>query len=136
MQLKQSSRYSGVAHLLVCVAVAAALPGTEASAAPAEPVPVRAIEQPGYVTAFEQVDLYSRITGYVEKVAVDLGDRVKSGDVLAKLAVPELEQQLKQKEARVLKAQTSITRAKLAAKVVATAQASEGRAEKKQRPAT
>ncbi len=77
----------------------------------------RPIEQPGYAAPFEQVDVYARITGYIEKVPVDLGDHVKKGQLLAKLAAPELEQKLEKKKAMIHKAQAGVAKAKAAALV-------------------
>src|SRR5438067_2015068 len=37
----------------------------------------RVVEQPGYVEAFEQTPVYTKIAGYVQKVHVDIGDRVQ-----------------------------------------------------------
>jgi multidrug efflux pump subunit AcrA (membrane-fusion protein) len=64
----------------------------------------RALQLPGQVEAAEQAQLYSRIVGFVQKADVDIGDRVKKGQVLAELAVPELEAELRQKEALVARA--------------------------------
>jgi multidrug efflux pump subunit AcrA (membrane-fusion protein) len=63
---------------------------------------VRLIEQPGYVKAYEQTPIYSKIAGFIEKINVDINDRVKKGDLLIELSVPEMEQDLKAREARVV----------------------------------
>jgi HlyD family secretion protein len=83
----------------------------------------RTVEQPGTVHAFEDTALYAKFTGYVGAIAddpdkknhpaydrqIDRGSRVKKDQVLAELAVPELEQELKQKEAQVEQAAAEIT---------------------------
>jgi multidrug efflux pump subunit AcrA (membrane-fusion protein) len=51
----------------------------------------RTVSQPGYVQAYEQTPVFSKIPGYVEKINVDKGDLVSKGKVLAVLRVPELE---------------------------------------------
>lgn len=61
----------------------------------------RTIEQPGYIQAYEQTPMFARIPGYVDKVHVEIGTLVRKGDVLAELAVPELFEEVKQKEAQV-----------------------------------
>src|SRR5262245_55365596 len=48
------------------------------------------IAQPGKVEAFEQTAIYSKIAGFVQKWHVDIGTRVKKGDLLVELLVPEL----------------------------------------------
>ncbi len=70
---------------------------------------LRAVRQPGTVEAFERTPLYARVAGYVEKVHVDIGDRVRAGDVLAKLSVLELEEEVRQKAALVEQAKAEIT---------------------------
>jgi multidrug efflux pump subunit AcrA (membrane-fusion protein) len=54
---------------------------------------------PGTTAAFAAANIYARATGYIAKRNVDIGDRVKAGDVLAELAVPELDDQISQNEA-------------------------------------
>src|SRR5437660_855584 len=45
--------------------------------------------QPGTVIAYEQVDLYSEVSGYLRSQSVDIGDRVSPKQVLAEIDVPE-----------------------------------------------
>jgi multidrug efflux pump subunit AcrA (membrane-fusion protein) len=74
--------------------------------------PIRhTVEQPGQIEGFEQTPLFARITGYIAKWNVDMGDRVKSGQVLAELSVPELHEQLRQKEAAVALAEAQVSEA-------------------------
>jgi RND family efflux transporter MFP subunit len=54
---------------------------------------------PGTTAAFATANIYARATGYIARRNVDIGDRVKAGDLLAQLAVPELEDQISQNEA-------------------------------------
>jgi RND family efflux transporter MFP subunit len=51
----------------------------------------RETSEPGQVEAFETVEILARVPGYVRRMAVDLGDRVDAGQVLAELEAPELE---------------------------------------------
>jgi RND family efflux transporter MFP subunit len=44
--------------------------------------------QPGSVHAFESVDLYAMVSGYLRTQAVDIGSHVKKGQVLASIDVP------------------------------------------------
>src|SRR5665213_2016832 len=50
---------------------------------------------------FQEVDVYSKVSGYIHKLNVDFGTHVKQGQVLAVLEIPELQQQLQQDEASV-----------------------------------
>lgn len=49
---------------------------------------------PGDVVGYYQSALYAKVTGYLKSIAVDKGDRVKKGEVLAEIEVPELRQRL------------------------------------------
>jgi RND family efflux transporter MFP subunit len=75
----------------------------------------RLIERPGYnIDAYERTALYARISGYVRKWNADIGDRVRKDDVLAELYVPEMEVELKQKDAGIRQASAEIAQAKAA----------------------
>jgi RND family efflux transporter MFP subunit len=54
---------------------------------------------PGTTAAFAAANIYARATGYIDKRNVDIGDRVKAGDLLAQLAVPEVDDQISRAEA-------------------------------------
>ena len=51
------------------------------------------VVQPGTIQAFEVTPIYSRISGYVEKYRYNIGDRVKAGDVLLDMWIPDLVEQ-------------------------------------------
>jgi RND family efflux transporter MFP subunit len=54
---------------------------------------------PGSTEAFEAANIMARITGYVAKRSVDIGDRVTAGQVLAEIAAQELDHQIAQAQA-------------------------------------
>src|SRR5579871_5944346 len=54
---------------------------------------------------YQEIDVYAKQAGYVKELYVDYGSRVKKGQVLAILEIPELEVQLKQDDAMVRNAQ-------------------------------
>lgn len=93
----------------------------------------RTTVQPGRVEAFEEAPLFAKVAGYVEEVAVDIGDRVQEGQVLARLFVPELHDDLSQREALVSQAEAEIHQAEAAVRSAeagrATAQAAIRQAE-------
>lgn len=72
----------------------------------------RSVRQPGSIQAYEQTPVFSKLAGYVKKWHVDIGDRVREGDVLAEIWVPEMEVELKQKDAQVQQADAEVTQAK------------------------
>lgn len=78
---------------------------------------IRRVEQPGEIHAFEQTPLHSKVTGFISTVHVDIGDRVKAGQLLAEISIPEYEQELKQKQAIVAQAAAETTQALAAIKV-------------------
>jgi RND family efflux transporter MFP subunit len=53
---------------------------------------------PGTTAAFDNANIYARATGYIAKRNVDIGDHIKQGELLAQLAVPELDDQIFQNE--------------------------------------
>src|SRR4029078_8463777 len=54
----------------------------------------RTLGIPGEVRAWNQATLYSKVAGFVRVVVVDMGTRVKKGDLLARLESPETDQQV------------------------------------------
>ena len=54
---------------------------------------VRETTQPATAQAFYSADLGVKVTGYVESVPVDIGDKVRKGQALAVIAAPELKEQ-------------------------------------------
>jgi RND family efflux transporter MFP subunit len=66
---------------------------------------------PGTTAAFAAANIYARATGYIAKRNVDIGDRVKVGDLLAALAVPELDDQIAQNEATLNQLKSALDQA-------------------------
>ena len=61
---------------------------------------------------FQEIDVYAKEAGYVKQLNVDYGSRVRQGQVMAVLEIPELEAQLQEDEA-VIKARTDeVTRSR------------------------
>ncbi len=54
------------------------------------------VSLPGTTLAFEQANIYARASGYVLKRYVDIGDRVKAGQLLAEITAPEVDHQIAQ----------------------------------------
>jgi RND family efflux transporter MFP subunit len=66
------------------------------------------VVQPGTIQAFEVTPVYSRISGYVEKYRYDIGARVKAGDDLIDMWIPDFVEQHGQKVAAVTRAAVQI----------------------------
>ncbi len=62
----------------------------------ARPTGEREVTFPGDVRAFWQTTLYAKVNGYIASLEVDKGDRVRKGEVLARIASPETDQQVQQ----------------------------------------
>ena len=65
----------------------------------------------GEFLPYQEVELHAKVAGYIQKINVDIGDRVHKGDILAILEIPELEAQLQAARAGVRHSQEEITRA-------------------------
>jgi RND family efflux transporter MFP subunit len=60
---------------------------------------------------FQEVDLHAKEAGYVKEIYVDVGSHVHSGQLLAVLEIPELQDEINRANAEVSRAQDEITRA-------------------------
>jgi RND family efflux transporter MFP subunit len=61
--------------------------------------PTISVVWPGSTEAFALADIYARASGYIAKRNVDIGSRVKQGDVLVEITAPEVQHQISQAEA-------------------------------------
>jgi HlyD family secretion protein len=77
----------------------------------------RTTTQTAHVEPYEKADLFAKVPGYLRKVHVDIGDRVKKDQVLAELWVPEMEQDRVQKQALVERVKADLGQADAAQKV-------------------
>ena len=65
------------------------------------------INLPGRLEAYSRAPILARVSGYVKAWHVDIGAPVKSGQLLAEIEAPELDQQILQARADLLSAQAS-----------------------------
>jgi RND family efflux transporter MFP subunit len=72
---------------------------------------------PAQTVAYESVDIYPKVTGFIETISVDRGSRVKAGELIIRLSAPELVAQRAHAEAAIQTAQSQLAsaQAKLAA---------------------
>jgi len=66
---------------------------------------------PGNIQAVTEAPLLARADGYIKRRLVDIGDRVQSGQILAEIEAPELDQQVRQAQATVQQTQAALTQA-------------------------
>jgi RND family efflux transporter MFP subunit len=62
---------------------------------------------PANTQAMQDTIVYARTSGYVARRFVDIGDRVKAGQVLAEIESPEVDQRLREANARLAEAQAN-----------------------------
>jgi RND family efflux transporter MFP subunit len=60
---------------------------------------------------YQEIDVHAKVAGYVKRIYVDVGDRVKEGQLIAVLEIPELQDEVQTAEASVSKSQEEIRRA-------------------------
>jgi len=60
---------------------------------------------------FQQIDVYAKESGFVRTLNVDYGTRVRAGQVMAILEIPELQMQLDEDQAEITDAAQQVTRA-------------------------
>lgn len=100
---------------LAALAFALAIPGAAAAEQAAtvvittpRPAPPRTVELPGSFEPYEDALLFARVTGYVARVHVDIGQRVKAGTPLVQLDIPEMQSTLVRARADVRAAEAAL----------------------------
>lgn len=66
---------------------------------------------PGNVSAIQYASIYARVDGYLSKRFVDIGDHVKTGQMLAQIDTPTIDEELAQAQADYLEAKAGLLRA-------------------------
>src|SRR6202008_4112059 len=62
---------------------------------------VQRLQTNATLEAFEETDLFAKVSGYLSDVRVDIGDHVKAGQVLAVISIPEMENELAEDKAQL-----------------------------------
>jgi membrane fusion protein (multidrug efflux system) len=95
-----------------------AVPSAEERSVIVAPVEARAFERtlalPADLTAFQDVAIHARVSGFIESIAVDRGSVVRRGAPLARIVAPELQSQLREAEAEVQSAEATLAEAQAA----------------------
>src|SRR5258705_131652 len=73
---------------------------------------VQRLQTNATLEAFEETDLFAKVSGYVSDVRVDIGDHVKAGQVLAVIDVPEMEKELAEANAQLESKRSSLESAR------------------------
>jgi RND family efflux transporter MFP subunit len=72
---------------------------------------VQLVTLPATTSAFASANIFARASGYIGKREVDIGDRVKQGQLLAEIVAPELDHQIAQAEATLAQIKWSLQQA-------------------------
>ncbi len=88
---------------------------------------------PGQTAAFASADLFARATGFIAERRVDIGSRVHQGDLLLRIAAPDLDEQLSQAQAQLGQMEAALMQAQASLK---QAQANTNLAESNKRRST
>jgi RND family efflux transporter MFP subunit len=68
----------------------------------------------GEFLPYQEVELHAKVSGYIRRIYIDIGDRVHNGQLLAELEVPELTAQVTGAQAGILRSKEEIQRARSA----------------------
>ena len=60
---------------------------------------------------YQEIDVMAKVAGYVREIKVDIGDRVKTGQLLATLEIPEMEDDKRRVQAGLQQSQAQVQRA-------------------------
>jgi RND family efflux transporter MFP subunit len=66
----------------------------------------------GEFKPYQDVEVMAKMAGYVKEIRVDVGDRVKEGDLLAVLEIPEMDDDLRRSQAAVKHSEAEVARAR------------------------
>jgi RND family efflux transporter MFP subunit len=80
---------------------------------PKQGAPQTEIILPGNMQAFTDSPIYARTNGYLKKWYVDIGGRVKVGQLLAEIETPEVDQQLQQARSQLNTAKANFNLAQI-----------------------
>ncbi|HUE04199.1 MAG TPA: efflux RND transporter periplasmic adaptor subunit [Bryobacteraceae bacterium] len=69
------------------------------------------IELPGSIQAITEAPVLARADGYLQRRMVDIGDRVRTGQALAEIDAPEMDEQIRQVKANLQQSQAAVDQA-------------------------
>jgi RND family efflux transporter MFP subunit len=81
---------------------------------PTKGEPTSELLLPGNIEPLYSANLYARVAGYLDRRNVDIGSKVKAGQILAVISSPEVDQQLLQARATLAQSEASLQQARAA----------------------
>jgi RND family efflux transporter MFP subunit len=83
---------------------------------PGLPGDAQALQLPGRIEAYARAPIHARVSGYLKSWKVDIGAKVKAGQLLAEIEAPDVQQQLLQAKADLASAEANAALAGTTAK--------------------
>ncbi len=117
---KKTAGIVAVTIILAAIALAIHRAGMKPAKNSSRPVAVAKVDRENLVQTiklaaefqpYQQVSLHAKVSGYVQSISVDVGDRVKEGQVLAVLDTPELKNDLQKDKAALGASEDEVARA-------------------------
>jgi RND family efflux transporter MFP subunit len=68
----------------------------------------------GELRPYQEIDLHAKVAGFLQKICVDIGDRVETGQALATIEIPELQDDINGAEAAHKRSKEEVARAEAA----------------------
>jgi RND family efflux transporter MFP subunit len=81
----------------------------------------RQLELSAEFRPYQEIDIHAKVSGYLKAIYVDVGDRVRQGQLVALLEIPEMAQELAQASGTVRRTALEVERAKSEVKRAETA---------------
>jgi RND family efflux transporter MFP subunit len=117
----EPAAYALVCAVLVCILSGCGRPAKVDASASAPVVAVvnaerrdlaNTLEIASEFQPYQEIEVYAKVSGYIQKLHVNWGTHVKAGEVLADLEIPELQQQLQGDEASVHRSESDLERSR------------------------
>jgi RND family efflux transporter MFP subunit len=111
--------WAGLAYVLPFAGCHSGSKGADAHAAETPTATVAAVTRgaivhrlnlAGQFQPYQVIDVHAKVSGYIRHIYVDIGDKVRQGQVIAVLEVPELDAQLRGTVAELARSKDEITR--------------------------
>jgi RND family efflux transporter MFP subunit len=119
---KYAVRYAMAAGMLVTATIFAGCGSSKTASADKETAPRAAVVQvtrqdlsnrleiASEFLPYQEIDVYAKVSGYIQKLNIDWGTHIQKGQLMAVLEIPELEQQLEVDQAAVKRAEQDVAR--------------------------
>jgi RND family efflux transporter MFP subunit len=72
----------------------------------------RSLELAAEFRPYQDINVHAKVAGYVKQIAVDVGDRVQQGQLIAVLEIPELDEDLASALATLKRSETEVERSR------------------------